>query len=115
MKKCEICGGEFQGWMVISGKRRNLQRRRFCLDCSPFGEHNTSKIPATGSERVQLRKAVKRRCTLRRVRTVKRKLIEYLGSCCQRCGYDKPINAAYAFHHRDPKQKEKPTNAICCA
>jgi hypothetical protein len=33
-----------------------------------------------------------------------RKLLQYKGSKCQRCGYDK-CSAALDFHHLDPKQK----------
>jgi hypothetical protein len=27
--------------VLVDGKTRNLQNRKFCLDCSPFGKHNT--------------------------------------------------------------------------
>ncbi|KKL48936.1 hypothetical protein LCGC14_2320510, partial [marine sediment metagenome] len=37
---------------------------------------------------------------------VKQKLIEYKGSRCQRCGYDKKIPSVYDFHHRDPRKKD---------
>jgi hypothetical protein len=36
----------------------------------------------------------------------KMQLIAYKGGCCRRCGYSKPIPAAYAFHHVDPAEKE---------
>lgn len=36
---------------------------------------------------------------------VKKKLIQYKGGKCQRCGYDKDCPPAYDFHHRDPKEK----------
>lgn len=33
--------------------------------------------------------------------------LNYLGGMkCTMCGYNKPIPAAYAFHHRDPKEKD---------
>lgn len=44
-------------------------------------------------------------CTSYRIRT-KLKLIEYKGGKCERCGYDKPIHSAYAFHHREPDSKD---------
>lgn len=40
----------------------------------------------------------------RRVR-VKRKAVDYLGGCCQICGYNDCIDAL-DFHHLDPVQKE---------
>jgi hypothetical protein len=36
----------------------------------------------------------------------KAKLVAYKGSKCEKCGYDKPILAAYDFHHTDPSLKE---------
>jgi hypothetical protein len=36
---------------------------------------------------------------------IKVRALEYKGSCCQRCGYDKCVNAM-DFHHIDPSQKE---------
>ena len=44
-------------------------------------------------------------CTSWRIRT-KQKLVEYKGGRCEQCGYDKDVPAAYAFHHRDPSQKD---------
>jgi hypothetical protein len=37
---------------------------------------------------------------------VKLMLVEYKGGKCQRCGYDKNIPSVYAFHHRNPNEKE---------
>ena len=39
-------------------------------------------------------------------RRVKRLLIEYKGGRCIQCGYDKDCPPSYAFHHRDPNQKD---------
>ena len=36
----------------------------------------------------------------------KRKLIEYKGGKCVRCGYDKDIAGVYDFHHIDPSEKD---------
>lgn len=45
MRICEFCGKEFKILVTIDGKQRNLGSRKRCLDCSPFGEHRTSKNP----------------------------------------------------------------------
>lgn len=37
---------------------------------------------------------------------VKLKLIDYKGGKCVRCDYNKPIPAAYDFHHRNPEEKD---------
>lgn len=36
----------------------------------------------------------------------KRKLVEYKGGKCERCGYDKDCLRSYEFHHIDPKKKD---------
>jgi hypothetical protein len=35
----------------------------------------------------------------------KKQAVEYLGGCCEKCGYSKCM-AAMEFHHKDPTQKE---------
>ena len=40
-KICKNCGKEFETWIEIDGIKRNLKSRKFCLECSPFGKHNT--------------------------------------------------------------------------
>lgn len=37
---------------------------------------------------------------------LKENLFDYKGAKCLKCGYDKRIMNAYAFHHRDPSKKE---------
>ena len=45
MKICKKCLKEFNPFPVIDGKKRILHNRKFCLECSPYGKHNTSKFP----------------------------------------------------------------------
>lgn len=44
MKTCEKCTSEFPILVKIDGKTRNLGNRKFCLKCSPFGAHNTTRL-----------------------------------------------------------------------
>ena len=44
MPNCVICNDFFPNSIEINGKIRNLQRRKYCLKCSPFGQHNTRKL-----------------------------------------------------------------------
>jgi len=44
MRTCAKCGNHFPIRAKIDGKVRNLQSRKYCLVCSPFGQHNTSKL-----------------------------------------------------------------------
>jgi hypothetical protein len=46
MPTCVNCGGTFPNTTIIDGKTRVLNRRRYCLTCSPFGRHNTRRIHA---------------------------------------------------------------------
>ena len=41
---CQKCNKEFPRRIKINGLVRDLSSRKFCLDCSPFNFHNTSKI-----------------------------------------------------------------------
>ncbi len=44
MKTCDKCNKQFNTKIIIDGKKRNLQNRKYCLECSPWGEHNTRKL-----------------------------------------------------------------------
>jgi hypothetical protein len=46
MPTCRKCHAAFPNHVHINGRAHNLQRRKFCLDCSPFGRHNTRDLSA---------------------------------------------------------------------
>lgn len=122
-KVCEKCGAEFPNKLKIEGRVRVLNKRRFCLNCSPFGGHNTSKNPGSKPNNKRCPRCRQelpreefyqrsngksagwcKRCNneigLHRQRETKRRAIEYKGGKCQSCGYDK-CEAALEFHHRN--------------
>lgn len=135
MRVCELCGSKIPYKVWVNGKRKNLQRRRYCLQCSPFGSHNTKEL-RRGEDGKPITVAVARgiegteitcyRCSRvyvydkrkghglticnscsanrRRIET-KQRCLEYKGGKCQRCGYNKCLDAL-GFHHLDPKEKE---------
>ena len=41
----------------------------------------------------------------KRRRDLKKMAVDYKGGCCERCGYDKCIEAL-EFHHKDPNEKD---------
>ena len=89
-----------------------LHRRRFCLACSPFGAHNTSKTPPgelVGSELATYRRKRKAVTTYRsqkkRRKELKADLIAERGGRCLDCGYA-GSNTALEFHHRVAASKE---------
>ena len=104
----------FPAKLVIEGQTRSFYRRRFCLACSPFGAHNTSKSPP-GSLSVDELAALRRRrrnantyrYQKRKRRDLKAELVELRGGCCERCGYARTAGAL-EFHHRDARTKEFP-------
>lgn len=41
----------------------------------------------------------------KRRKMIRLKAVEYLGGCCELCGYSKCLDAL-EFHHRDPSEKD---------
>jgi len=139
MPVCGICKNEFPGWVVIEGKKRNLNSRKYCLGCSPRGGHNTrqldapvgSKTPDSGHYRCNMCKQTLptslfymqkgkpkspcKECRKNRYETltpIKQRLVGYKGGKCAVCGYGKYIGAL-VFHHRDPTKKDFPVGGNC--
>lgn len=123
MPICKNCLSHFSSIVVINGKRRELSNRKYCLTCSPFGQHNTKRLhePSSGentqcicnqcgreyqySRRAGHTHKLCNSCLqLRRRQRIKERAVEYKGGKCV-CGYDR-CTAAMHFHHIDPKQKE---------
>ena len=44
MKACKQCGKRIPARMIVNGIRRNLKGRKYCFECSPFGQHNTTQL-----------------------------------------------------------------------
>jgi hypothetical protein len=79
---CLICGQKFvtkyRGW-----------NRKFCYDCSPSYSKEEGKSKTISA----LRKAIKKY------------LVKYKGGKCEKCGYNKCIEALQ-FHHKNPLEKD---------
>ncbi len=126
MPICNKCEQAFPNHVIIEGKQRNLCNRRYCLDCSPWGQHNTRKIcdpdlPVRSCKdcgkdfeysRIKgSRKEICNSCiTQRSQRKRKLKAIEFFGGKCTRCGYDRCPHAL-EFHHVEEKT-QRPNYAI---
>ncbi|MEK7863493.1 MAG: hypothetical protein AAB295_09545, partial [Chloroflexota bacterium] len=109
---CESCGALFVAKEVIDGRVRSLYRRRFCLDCSPFGTHHTSRMPPGGligaelaEHRRRKRNAKAYRYQRKRRKVVKVELVSAHGGRCVDCGYAASV-AALDFHHRVASEKD---------
>src|SRR4051812_39638663 len=44
MKNCVKCNKSFPNLLKIDNKIRNLCKRKYCLECSPFGMKNTRQL-----------------------------------------------------------------------
>lgn len=44
MRKCLKCEKDLPNVITINGKKHNICNRKFCLDCSPFKQHNTVNL-----------------------------------------------------------------------
>lgn len=131
---CRNCKKEFSNRCKINGKIRMLNKRKYCLDCSPFGLHRTRPIeskPEIGkipnfkicgkckqnkpSDEFYKRRnnsslsSYCKKCSNKECqdRAIKFKLmaIKYKGGSCKKCGYNK-CNNALEFHHINPKIKD---------
>lgn len=127
MPTCRNCNDIFPNWIVLDGKGHNLCNRKFCLICSPFGEHNTkttlksiegkkicpkcnqiknldefyyTKLKPTGHCKNCLNTSV-----VVRQQNYKKQCVEYKGGKCEFCGYNR-YYGALEFHHKDPSKKD---------
>lgn len=115
MKECRKCKAVIPSAVVIDGERKVLSSRKFCLDCSPWGNHNTRPdIDKPKRNRIysEMNEEEKRTRNLevysyqkKRRFKKKKQFVLLLGGECQRCGYKENLSSL-AFHHRNPEEKE---------
>ena len=118
--------------MLVDGVVRNLQKRRYCLMCSPWGKHNTRQLhlPTTlcsgvkKCPRCQAKKSVDdfyrrrnnnepssycKKCTndevTERMTRFKQQCVNYKGGKCKYCGYQRYLGGL-EFHHLEPEHKD---------
>jgi hypothetical protein len=134
MKICGKCGNKFPLTKKIDGKIRNLNSRKYCLDCSPRGLHNTKALDKNESSCGKPKERKCNRCgivkqrsdfyiktktkntftyckeccnryTVVRQRELKQRAIDYLGGKCQKCGISGDT-CIFDFHHKIPEEKD---------
>ena len=129
MKICEKCGFSFPFNVFIDGKRKNLGSRKYCLNCSPWGSHNTRNLTISSHDQEVVCKDCGekdkhkfhlrsdrdkpypycKKCHHKRSKKSKRNnkidYINYKGGSCEMCGYDK-CPGAMDFHHLNPDEKD---------
>ncbi len=134
MKTCSKCQEKFKTHVKINGQYKNLGSRKFCLKCSPWGQHNTKdlitgpidlpsektcpkchNIYPRNSKHFYSRKNRRdfsgycKSCNtvvkMEQIRELKRQCLEHLGGKCLICKYD-AYDGALDFHHKKPDEKE---------
>lgn len=131
MKTCKKCNKHLPLTIKIDGKRKNICNRKYCLECSPYGKHNTQQLHKpkieTKTESIpeyltcadcsrqyeydykNTKGHTKIKCNSCKVNDrrfwIKKQAIEYKGGKCSKCGYSK-CNRALVFHHLDPAKKD---------
>lgn len=117
IKLCLKCQHEIPKQIIINNKVHSLQRRSYCLDCSPFGLRNTRKLHLSDSPQLHARhytnmtdeqrkeyntKSYKYQKQQRNKRKIELVLLK--GGKCECCGYNKNLSVLQ-FHHINPKEK----------
>ena len=123
MPICEKCGQEFPNRIKMNGVIHNISKRKYCVECSPFGVHNTKKLvpksivykcskcgDTNKDNFYKGRNTICKKCKNMETYNLSREkrdfAIEYLGGKCSHCGYDK-YKCALDIHHEDPEKKDK--------
>lgn len=128
MRNCPKCGKVVPNRIKIDGKTYNLQRRKYCLDCSPFKQHNTKRLhinkePSpyssknyqnmTDEQKKAFNKKTSNNIKIRRHLRKKQLVLKYGGKCIK-CNYDNNLRNL-VFHHINPLEKLFEINAYSIA
>ena len=121
MPVCAKCSKQYPIKIIIDGRIRNLQHRKFCFECSPFGFHNTAALDKgtkgdkctcqfCDREFIYSRNGdTREKCTSCRqkikMKERKKLYLNLKGNKCQCCDYDR-CSEALDFHHLDEKSKK---------
>lgn len=120
MPVCKQCDSYFPHRVMVDGKIRIVNRRKYCLTCSPFGQHNTRRIHEamvkngvrnceSCDKETGIRRKICGSCYARKRKIlIKERLIDLVGDKCWRSGCDygsKEKFGALEFHHMNPKDK----------
>lgn len=126
MPICLQCNNNFPNRILINGKIHNIQKRKYCINCSAFGNHNTSKIHLKSDLKFCSKCGIKKllnefykrrktnlhswckKCLNKdskvRQKQIKEQAVAYKGGSCFICGLIDDI-CVYDFHHRDSTKK----------
>lgn len=127
---CKKCNKPFPNRITIDNKLCLLYGRKFCLECSPYGKHNTVNFLKDKTKKIcpLCKKELPRECfSNRRTKNdkiiaasycktctrsfvrekenlLKEEAVKYKGGECQVCHYKRCLKNLH-FHHVDPTNK----------
>lgn len=106
MNTCRRCPNTIPSAILVDGKRKILSNRKYCLSCSPWGQHNTRILDG---DKLITHSRTARDGNVQHVNDYRQRMklraIAYKGGRCERCPYDR-CPSALTFHHLDPSQKD---------
>jgi hypothetical protein len=114
---CRKCKKEFKSYMKIDGKYRRLHKRKFCIECSPFGSRNTkpddpSRKSVFGqvnykkkpySQWSEKGKEIRKKHTYNYIHKKRLKALEMKNNKCSICS-NNDIDCL-TFHHKNREEK----------
>ena len=92
-KQCQICGKEFD-------TQKYGSKRKYCFNCSPYYRNGDNHARAMTITSIR--------------RAIKIQLVKYKGGKCEKCGYNKCMNALQ-FHHQNQKEKDFNISNYACS
>ncbi len=118
-KRCKVCNNVFPKRIIINGKRINLQRRKHCFECSPFGYHNTKTLSKACNKDNKMAKKCTQcgnlcikstklcpTCYFNQRKNLRAQVVDNIvGTSCWICDYNK-CRYSLHFHHLDPSIKK---------
>ena len=129
MRNCRKCGNRIPCRVRIGQKRYGLVKRKYCLKCSPFKQHNTRKLERPNAndrtprrsftcatcKKSRFERTAGMKCAACKARDrrhdYKQRAVNMLGSKCQICGYARCLSAL-TFHHKDGSKKDAALSVI---
>jgi hypothetical protein len=122
MPECKNCKRHFPNkFKDADGKQHNCQRRKYCFECSPYNNHNTSRIhivnkdgygnricKCCGESFDSKRRYVCFACNVNKQRQNKKDfLVSLVGNKCWHCGYggDDKYIPTLDMHHVNENEK----------
>jgi hypothetical protein len=98
-RECQKCKSKILNRIKVCGVTKNIKNRKYCLECSPWGQHNTRTPGVRADKNIVVMLSLYKRALQR-----KSDLIQLAGGCCADCGYVKKMRAL-SFHHLDRTTK----------